>query len=238
MSNTFYPGPTSWYPSYITQPYANSPSVIPQLSPADLISLQLECERTAIHTNAQLVLKAADRDNKMMIEQFKKQKELELMAAREAYRIRRETMTSSVILDSDGRLRRELHMGNEDIKLSSPLCKISSPKIVKFFSVEAGTSAFVLSINADGLKHPVLMYSEKLTAALLKSKLLRQGITIRAPRREMTGVIEEILGLFVFMGAETELAYTSGWSVTTAGHIYSHDFRETFCGKKEEALNE
>lgn len=229
---------TSWYPSYIAPLFATTPNVIPQLSPADLIRLQVELERTAIHTNAQLTLKAADLNNKLRIEEFKKQKELELMAAREAYRIRRETMTSSVILDSDGRLRRELHMGDEDIKLSAPLCKISNPRVVKYYSVEAGIFAFVLSIDADGLKHPVLMYSEKLTAAVLKSKLLRQGITIRAPRREMTGVIEEILGLFVFMGAEKELAYTHGWSVTTTGYIFSHNFKETFCGKKEEALNE
>ena len=172
------------------------------------------------------------------IEQFKKQKELELMAAREAYRIRRETMTSSVILDSDGRLRRELHMGDEDIKLSAPLCKISNPRVVKYYSVEAGISAFVLSIDADGLKHPVLMYSEKLTPDILKRKLLIQGIAIRAPRREMAGVIEEILAFFVFIAAEKELGFTHGWSVTTTGYIFSHDFLATFCGKKEEALNE
>ena len=226
---------TSWYPSYIAPLFATTPNVIPQLSPADLISLQMECERTAIHTNAQLILKAADRDNKIMIEQFKKQKDFQIMAAREEYRRKRETMTSAVILDSNGRMRREIHYGEGDSRLTAPLCNLSGFRFVVFTALEADSDDFILEVSASGLERPILLNSGKMEASVLKKKLRSRGVTVQIPRRDLKSTLEDMLTLFVHFAVKTEVPFTTGWCLTTAGWCFTRDSFATFLGKREEA---
>lgn len=229
-----YTSPVTQYQQY-GGPYAEYGNTVPCLSEQELRSLQMYDERNNIDAESAIRIDEAKMYHKLEVERWKAVWQKQLMDAREEYQRKRESMTTAVIFDSQGMLRREIRYDKDDNRLTAPLCNLCAYRLVLYTALEAGPDDFVLEISARNLKRPILLNSSKIEASDLQKKLRSRGVSVNVPRRDIKNTLDEMLALFVHYAIETEVPFTSGWCLTTDGWSFKKDLSGTFLGKRKEA---
>ncbi len=230
-----YTSPVTQYQQY-GGPYAEYGNTVPCLSEQELRSLQMYDERNNIDAASAIRIDEAKMYHKLEVERWKAVWKKQLMDAREEYQRKRESMTTAVIFDSQGVLRREIRYAANDIRMTEPICKLHDFRATCFVST-GSKNRFIIRVAAEGLQRPILLLSSNLSPDVLKKLMCKQGISFRVPRKEKMNVLEDIISLIIQKAQIVEIPDSYGWCRMTSGWKFAHDFEHTFTGMWKEAGN-